>query len=68
AGRAPGRGAGWRLSPMVPVAAAAWWLQNVTSVGRLGDFTLLALGGALALGVYVLVLRVAVPRQIGGGS
>jgi putative peptidoglycan lipid II flippase len=52
---------------MLPVAAAVWWLQNVTSIGRLGDFALLALGGALALGVYVLALRVAVPRRIGGG-
>jgi putative peptidoglycan lipid II flippase len=58
---------------MLPVAAAAWWLQHVTSIGRLGDLALLALGSALALGVYVLgvyvlVLRVAVPRRIGGGS
>ncbi|HSL07360.1 MAG TPA: lipid II flippase MurJ [Pseudonocardiaceae bacterium] len=58
---------------MLPVAAAAWWLQHVTSIGRLGDLVLLTLGGALALGVYVLgvyvlVLRVAVPRRIGGGS
>jgi putative peptidoglycan lipid II flippase len=58
---------------MLPVAAAAWWLQHVTSIGRLGDLALLTLGGALALGVYVLgvyvlVLRVAVPRRIGGGS
>ena len=34
---------------------------------RLADFALLALGGVVALGVYVLVLRVAV-RRIGGGS
>ena len=58
---------------MLPVAAAAWWLQHVTSIGRLGDLALLTLGGSLALGVYVLglyvlVLRVAVPRGIGGGS
>jgi putative peptidoglycan lipid II flippase len=58
---------------MLPVATAAWWLQHVTSIGRLGDLALLTLGGALALGVYVLgvyvlVLRVAVPRRIGGGS
>ncbi|MGH3887019.1 MAG: murein biosynthesis integral membrane protein MurJ [Pseudonocardiaceae bacterium] len=53
---------------MVPVAATAWWLQYVTSIGRLGDLALLTLGGVLALGVYVLVLRVAVPRTIGGGS
>ncbi|MGH3944509.1 MAG: hypothetical protein ACRDSI_05620, partial [Pseudonocardiaceae bacterium] len=53
---------------MVPVAATAWWLQHVTSIGRLGDLALLTLGGVLALGVYVLVIRVAVPRRIGGGS
>ncbi len=53
---------------MVPVAAIAWWLQHVTSIGRLGDLAVLILGGVLALGVYVLVLRVAVPRRIGGGS
>jgi putative peptidoglycan lipid II flippase len=58
---------------MVPVAAAVWWLQHVTSGGQLSDLALLALGGGVALGVYVLVLRVpafrvAVPRRIGGGS
>lgn len=53
---------------MAPVAATVWWLQHVTSIGRLGDLALLTLGGALALGVYVLVIRVAVPRRIGGGS
>ncbi len=53
---------------MVPVAAAAWLLQHVTSIGRLGDLALLTLGSVLALGVYVLVIRLAVPRRIGGGS
>ncbi len=63
---------------MVPVAAAVWWLQHVTSGGQLSDLALLALGGVVALGVYVLVLRVlvlrvpvfrvAVLRRIGGGS
>ncbi len=53
---------------MLPVATAAWWLLHVTSIDRLGDLALLVLGGVVALGVYVLVLRVAVPRRIGGGS
>ncbi|MGH8965156.1 MAG: hypothetical protein ACRDXB_07470, partial [Actinomycetes bacterium] len=53
---------------MLPVAAAAWWLLRITSIDRLGDLALLMLGGGVALGVYVLVLRVAVPRRIGGGS
>jgi peptidoglycan biosynthesis protein MviN/MurJ (putative lipid II flippase) len=58
---------------MVPVAAAVWWLQHVTGGGQLSDLALLAPGGGVALGVYVLVLRVpafrvAVPRRIGGGS
>ncbi|HEX8761146.1 MAG TPA: lipid II flippase MurJ [Pseudonocardiaceae bacterium] len=52
----------------VPVAAAARWLQQVTSTGQLGGLALLALSGAVALGVYVLTLRVAMPRRIGGGS
>ncbi len=63
---------------MVPVVAAVWWLQHVTSGGQLSDFALLALGGGVALGVYVRVLRVLafrVPassvsalRGIGGGG
>ncbi|MDQ2881024.1 MAG: hypothetical protein M3Y48_07155 [Actinomycetota bacterium] len=57
---------------LVPVAAAMWWLAHLTGGDRLGgdrlaDFALLSLGGVVALGVYVLVLRVAV-RRIGGGS
>jgi putative peptidoglycan lipid II flippase len=52
----------------VPVAAAASWLQHVTSIGRLSGLALLALSGVVALGVYVLTLRVAMPRRIGGGS
>ena len=52
----------------VPVAAAAWWLQHVTSIGRLDGLVLLALSGVVALGVYVLALRVAMPRRIGGWS
>ncbi|HEY6422104.1 MAG TPA: lipid II flippase MurJ [Pseudonocardiaceae bacterium] len=53
---------------MLPVAIAAWWFQGVNGSGRLGDFALLVLGGVAALGIYALVLRVAVPRRIGGGS
>jgi len=57
---------------LVPVAAAMWWLAHITGGDQLGgdrlaDFALLALGGVVALGIYVLVLRVAV-RRIGGGS
>ncbi len=57
---------------LTPVAAAMWWLAHITGGDRLGgdrlaDFALLSLGGVVALGVYVLVLRVAV-RRIGGGS
>jgi hypothetical protein len=57
---------------LVPVAATMWWLAHITggdrlAGDRLADFALLALGGVVALGVYVLVLRVAV-RRIGGGS
>jgi putative peptidoglycan lipid II flippase len=51
---------------MVPMAAAMWWIQQVNGGDRLADLALLALGGVVALGVYVLVLRVAV-RRIGGG-
>lgn len=52
---------------IVPVAAAMWVLAQLNGGDRLADLALLALGAAVALGVYVLVLRVAV-RRIGGGS
>ncbi len=57
---------------LTPVAAVMWWLAHITGGDQLGgdrlaDFALLSLGGVVALGVYVLVLRVAV-RRIGGGS
>jgi hypothetical protein len=57
---------------ILPVAAAMWVLAHINGNrlnggDRLADLTLLALGGVVALGVYVLVLRVAV-RRIGGGS
>ncbi|MGH3822422.1 MAG: murein biosynthesis integral membrane protein MurJ [Pseudonocardiaceae bacterium] len=51
---------------IVPVAAAMWWLQRTNLGDRLADLALLSLGGVVTLGVYVLVLRVAV-RRIGGG-
>jgi putative peptidoglycan lipid II flippase len=52
---------------LVPVAAALWWIQRIDNGDQLVDLVLLSLGGVVALGVYVLVLRVAV-RRIGGGS
>jgi putative peptidoglycan lipid II flippase len=58
---------------ILPVAAAMWVLAR-TNAGdrfpggdRFTDLALLVLGGVVALGIYVLVLRVAV-RRIGGGS
>ena len=48
---------------IVPVAGAEWWTQQIQTSGRLGSLTFLALGAAVALGVYVLVLRV-VSRRI----
>ena len=51
---------------MVPVVAVMWWIQRVNGGDRFAELTLLCLGGVVALGVYVLVLRVAV-RRIGGG-
>jgi hypothetical protein len=52
---------------LLPVAAAMWWLQQIDHGNQLVDLAILSLGGVAALGVYVLVLRVAV-RRIGGGS
>jgi peptidoglycan biosynthesis protein MviN/MurJ (putative lipid II flippase) len=52
---------------IVPMAAAMGWIQRIDHGDRLADLALLSLGGVAALGVYVLVLRVAV-RRIGGGS
>ena len=48
---------------IVPVAGAVWWTQQIQTNDRLANMTLLAIGGALALGVYVVVLR-AVSRRI----
>ena len=47
---------------MVPVAAAVWWVQHVHNGGQLGTLGLLALGGIVALGVYILVLRATMTR------
>ncbi|MDQ3904877.1 MAG: hypothetical protein M3300_05375, partial [Actinomycetota bacterium] len=52
---------------LLPVAAAMWWIQQSDHGDQLVDLAILCLGGVLALGFYVLVLRVAV-RRIGGGS
>jgi peptidoglycan biosynthesis protein MviN/MurJ (putative lipid II flippase) len=52
---------------LLPVAAAMWWLQQIDHGDQLVDLAILVLGGVAALGVYVLVLRVAV-RRIGDGS
>jgi putative peptidoglycan lipid II flippase len=59
--------AGLATLAIVPVAATMWWIKQIDYGDRLADLALLSLGGAVALGVYVLVLRVAV-RRIGGGS
>jgi hypothetical protein len=52
---------------LLPVAAAMWWIQQLDHGDQLVDLAMLFLGGVVAFGVYVLVLRVAV-RRIGGGS
>jgi putative peptidoglycan lipid II flippase len=52
---------------LLPVAAGMWWLQQIDHGDQLVDLAILVLGGVAALGVYVLVLRVAV-RRIGDGS
>jgi putative peptidoglycan lipid II flippase len=48
---------------MVPLAGAVRWTEQIEDSGRLATVTFLALGAAVALGVYVLVLR-AVTRRI----
>jgi putative peptidoglycan lipid II flippase len=57
---------------VLPAATAMSWLSRVNGGqldgdDRLADLAFLTLGGVVVLGVYVLVLRVAV-RRIGGGS
>jgi putative peptidoglycan lipid II flippase len=48
---------------IVPLAGAVWWTQQIQTNDRLASMTLLALGAAIALGAYVVVLR-AVSRRI----
>ncbi len=48
---------------IVPLAGGVWWTQQIQSSDRLANMTMLALGGAIALGVYAVVLR-AVSRRI----
>jgi peptidoglycan biosynthesis protein MviN/MurJ (putative lipid II flippase) len=50
---------------IVPLAGAVRWTQQIQANDRLANVTLLVLGAAVALGVYVLVLR-AVIRRISG--
>jgi putative peptidoglycan lipid II flippase len=64
---APLAAAGVATLAMLPVVAALWWLTTSTGASRLIEFAALTVGGLAALGIYVLVLRVAV-RRIGGGS
>jgi putative peptidoglycan lipid II flippase len=52
---------------IVPLAAALRWTEQINANGRLADLTFLALGAAVALGVYVLVLRAAT-RRLSGSS
>jgi putative peptidoglycan lipid II flippase len=47
---------------MAPVTAAVWWIEHVHHSGQLGNLTILTIGGAVALGVYVLVLQVTMTR------
>jgi putative peptidoglycan lipid II flippase len=47
---------------MVPVTAAVWWVQHVHSGSQLSNLAVLTLGGAVALGVYALVLRAIMAR------
>ena len=53
---------------MVPVTAAAWWLQHVHSGGQLSDLAILTPGGLAAIGVYALVLRATMARRTGAAS
>jgi putative peptidoglycan lipid II flippase len=50
---------------IVPLASAVRWVQDIQTSDRLANLTLLALGGVVALGVYVVVLR-AVSRRMSG--
>lgn len=42
---------------MVPVAGVMWWIHQLDGGDRFDDLALVTLGGAVALGVYALVLR-----------
>jgi peptidoglycan biosynthesis protein MviN/MurJ (putative lipid II flippase) len=53
---------------MVPVTAAAWWLQHVHSGGQLSDLAILTPGGLAAIGVYALVLRATMARRTSAAS
>jgi hypothetical protein len=44
-----------------------WWTQQIQANDRLANLTLLALGAAVALGVYIVVLR-AVSRRISAAA
>jgi peptidoglycan biosynthesis protein MviN/MurJ (putative lipid II flippase) len=48
---------------MVPVTAAVWWIQHARNGGQLTTLAVLILGGMVALGVYVLVLRLTMVRR-----
>jgi putative peptidoglycan lipid II flippase len=50
---------------IVPLAGAVRWTEQIEASGRLANLTLLALGAAVALAVYALVLR-TVTRRISG--
>ena len=54
---------------IVPFAAALrCWTEQINASNRLANLACLALGAAVALGVYILVLRVATRRISGGPS
>ena len=50
---------------IVPLAGAVRWTEQIQASGRLASMTFFALGAAVVVGVYVLVLR-AVTRRISG--
>ncbi|HZS21753.1 MAG TPA: hypothetical protein VFA63_12315, partial [Pseudonocardiaceae bacterium] len=53
---------------MAPVAAAVWWVQHVHNGGQLSTLGVLILGGIVALGVYILVLRATITRRVSAAS
>lgn len=52
---------------IVPLSGAVRWTEQIETGGRLANMTFLVLGAAVALGVYVLVLR-ATTRRLSGGT